>query len=262
MLLFFFLATVLAATTAQAAGIEYPLITTKVDPLLRPQSGGVKGKASNGDWCPHWRYAVETHNIIDWKTIPQECELYVGSYLLGTDYLEDSKVVIAEALKFARSFNISNDGKDVWIFSIDEGALSNLLYYARRGFGAEPYDPEAFYEWIKKESAQPLPGTHKLYKALQFFGFKIVFLTGRREYKRRYTEDNLKIAGYRTWEKLILKPSDYNGTALDYKSEERLKLEEEGYRIVGNVGDQWSDLLGECPGIRSFKLPNPIYYVA
>ena len=36
---------------------------------------------------------------------------------------------------------------------------------------------------------------------------------------------------------------------------------EEGYRIHGNSGDQWSDLLGSAMAARSFKLPNPMYYI-
>jgi hypothetical protein len=50
-------------------------------------------------------------------------------------------------------------------------------------------------------------------------------------------------------------------SAVAYKSEIRRQLEKEGYRIWGNVGDQWSDLQGECLGNRTFKLPNPMYFV-
>jgi hypothetical protein len=39
-------------------------------------------------------------------------------------------------------------------------------------------------------------------------------------------------------------------------------LEEEGYRIIGNIGDQWSDILGTSTGSRTFKLPDPLYYIA
>jgi len=57
--------------------------------------------------------------------------------------------------------------------------------------------------------------------------------------------------------------STYHGkTAVQYKSSERKKLEEEGYRIVGNIGDQWSDILGTNIGERTFKLPDPLYYIA
>lgn len=57
-------------------------------------------------------------------------------------------------------------------------------------------------------------------------------------------------------------PSDKSKKAVEYKSEKRKELEDAGYRIRGNSGDQWSDLLGYAIGQRSFKLPNPMYYIA
>lgn len=49
---------------------------------------------------------------------------------------------------------------------------------------------------------------------------------------------------------------------IEYKSEKRTDLVEQGYRIVGNIGDQWSDLLGENVGLRTFKMPDPMYYIS
>ncbi|TKY64434.1 Stem 28 kDa glycoprotein [Spatholobus suberectus] len=87
---------------------------------------------------------------------------------------------------------------------------------------------------------------------------------GRRVGQRDVTAANLKRAGYRKWEKLIVKdPLVCAGkTAVTYKSAERKKLEESGYRIVGNIGDQWSDILGTNIGFRTFKLPDPMYYLS
>lgn len=50
-------------------------------------------------------------------------------------------------------------------------------------------------------------------------------------------------------------------STISFKSSERKKLQQEGYKIVGNIGDQWSDILGTPEGDRTFKLPNPMYYV-
>lgn len=55
--------------------------------------------------------------------------------------------------------------------------------------------------------------------------------------------------------------NDRGKTATSYKSGKRLEIEEEGYRIHGNSGDQWSDLLGYPVSSRSFKLPNPMYFI-
>ncbi|WOK92534.1 acid phosphatase 1-like [Canna indica] len=48
----------------------------------------------------------------------------------------------------------------------------------------------------------------------------------------------------------------------NFKSSERAKLVESGLRIVGNIGDQWSDILGSPEGDRTFKLPDPMYYIS
>ncbi|KAL1293030.1 hypothetical protein HN51_053605 [Arachis hypogaea] len=214
--------------------------------------------------CSSWRLGVEAHNIIEWTSIPKECVDYVGNYLLGKQYREDSKAVTEEAYKYAKNLNLIGDGKDIWIFDIDETSLSNLPYYADHGFGVEKYNATSFNEWVDLGTAPPLPESLKLYKRLLRLGFKVVFLTGRPQSQRDITLRNLKNAGYTIFHTLIVKDStEYNGkTAVTYKSSERNKLEGKGYRIVGNIGDQWSDILGTNIGNRTFKLPDPMYYIS
>jgi hypothetical protein len=48
---------------------------------------------------------------------------------------------------------------------------------------------------------------------------------------------------------------------ITFKSGQRAALEAQGYRIVANVGDQESDLAGGHAD-RSFKLPNPFYFIS
>lgn len=57
------------------------------------------------------------------------------------------------------------------------------------------------------------------------------------------------------------RPEEKGKGAIEYKSGARKRLVDAGYRIWGNVGDQWTDLLGDCKGNRTFKLPNPMYFV-
>jgi predicted secreted acid phosphatase len=47
---------------------------------------------------------------------------------------------------------------------------------------------------------------------------------------------------------------------IQYKSGTRAYIESQGYEIVGNFGDQWSDLLGGFAD-KTFKMPNPNYYL-
>lgn len=110
-------------------------------------------------------------------------------------------------------------------------------------------------------TAPALPETKRLYYKLLAVGIKPVFITGRTEDKRAITVANLRSQGISGWMNLTLKQSGVKGTAISYKSAERQKLQDAGYVIVGNIGDQWSDLLGAPEGARTFKLPDPLYYI-
>uniref|UniRef100_A0A6N2MAS8 Acid phosphatase n=1 Tax=Salix viminalis TaxID=40686 RepID=A0A6N2MAS8_SALVM len=253
----FFLLVIVA--TSQASPLSYPPLQIH---RLRSRLGS-GGHHIPGVSCLSWRLAVETNNIIGWETVPEECEDYVGHYMLGKQYREDSAAITVEAFTHAKSFKLGGDGKDIWVFDVDETTLSNLPYYAKHGFGVEPYNSTAFNQWVFTGKAPALPESLKLYRKLLSIGVKVVFLTGRSEDQRAVTSNNLNTAGYHIWEDLILKASSYSGkTAVFYKSSERAKLEKKGYRIIGNMGDQWSDLLGTSVGNRTFKLPDPMYYIS
>ncbi|KAM7519487.1 hypothetical protein LguiB_018449 [Lonicera macranthoides] len=211
-------------------------------------------------YCDSWRFAVETNDAGSWTQIPARCEGFVKDYMTGDKYSSDSEVVAESSLKFAKSVEVT--GKDAWFFDIDETLLSNLPYYAVHGFGAEIFDEKSFDEWVDMAEAPVLPASLRLYKELQRLGFTIFLLTGRVESQRNVTEKNLRDAGYKNWEKLFLRgPSDTGTLATAYKSEKRKEVEDEGYTIRGSSGDQWSDLLGFSVAQRSFKLPNPMYYI-
>ena len=126
----FFLATIVA--TCHGQELDHGA-TYQIYPLRLKSGSG--GHYIPGISCKSWRLAVEAHNIIDWTTVPEECEGYVGNYMLGDQYREDSKVVALEAFAYARSLNLSGDGRDIWVFDVDETSLSNLPYYAEHGFG-------------------------------------------------------------------------------------------------------------------------------
>nr|ACJ85120.1 unknown [Medicago truncatula] len=137
---------------------------------------------------------------------------------------------------YARTLNLK-DGRDLWVFDIDETTLSNLPYYATHGFGVNPYNETLFNAWVDEGAAPALPETQKLYNKLVNLGVKIAFLTGRPLKQKDITAKNLKEAGYHTYEKLILKDTElYHGkTAVQYKSSERKKLEEEDGELLETV---------------------------
>ncbi|CAH9121612.1 unnamed protein product [Cuscuta epithymum] len=213
--------------------------------------------------CMSWRVAGEANNLRPWKTIPEECGAYVKEYMTGKGYESDLLLISEEAGDYARSVELGGDGKDVWVFDVDETLISNLPYYSKHGFGMEVFDGVEFDKWVEKGKGGAIKSSLKLYQEIKGLGFKAFLLTGRSERHRQVTVDNLAKAGFRDWDKLILRsPEDHEKSALLYKSEKRNQMVEEGFRIVGNSGDQWSDLIGSSISVRSFKLPNPMYYIA
>ncbi|KAL6205396.1 hypothetical protein ACLB2K_022656 [Fragaria x ananassa] len=108
-----------------------------------------------------------------------------------------------------------------------------------------------------------IPAMLGLFNKLVNSGFKVILLTGRgEETLGQVTIENLHNQGFLGYERLILRTAAYKGqSTVEYKSAIRKKLVEEGYRIWGNIGDQWSDLHGDYVGNRTFKLPNPMYFV-
>lgn len=232
--------------------------------LLMPRTGSA-GHPITGLDCTSWRLAVETNNLRDWKTVPEECEGYVGHYMMGAQYRKDCSIVADAAYAYVSSLELNKDGKDAWIFDIDETSLSNLPYYARHdvGFGARPFNATLFNAWVRKGKAPAIPSVLKLYKRLLQLGVKIVFLTGGDATLKAPRERNMRNIGYHTWEFMIMKEANETGMkSVEYKSKHRREIEEKmGYRIIGNMGDQWSDLLGPNPGLRTFKLPDPMYYI-
>ena len=86
-------------------------------------------------YCNSWRFSVETNDVGYWDQVPSRCVSYVQDYMTGDGYRSDSEVAASYALGFAKTVKIAGDGKDAWVFDVDETLLSNLPYYAVHGFG-------------------------------------------------------------------------------------------------------------------------------
>ena len=95
----------------------------------------LRGLDVPGGSCESWRLAVEAHNVMNWPTVPEECEVYVGNYMLGGQYKKDCALVALVAYDYGRSQNLSADGKDIWVFDVDETVLSHVPYFANHEFG-------------------------------------------------------------------------------------------------------------------------------
>jgi acid phosphatase len=164
--------------------------------------------------------------------------------------------VIAEAKIEFDQINIKNNS--VVIFDVDETTLNNYGLAEQMGFG---YVYEMNKKWNTEMKAPAIPKVKELYDFLLSKGAKIIFITGRNFPEYEATYENLKQAGYTVFDTLITQIGDETKMkAQNFKSSKRVWLTEQGYEIVGTVGDQWSDLEGYYHGIQ-IKIPNYLYLI-
>jgi len=144
------------------------------------------------------------------------------------------------------------------VFDIDETALSNYTDLHALNFGGTSQSIDDALQKAKDPAISP---ALDLYHEAMQNHVAVFFVTGRKPYLQNATIKNLTSAGYKSWTGLYLKPMSYNlPSVAPYKSGARKQIESEGYDIVLNIGDQKSDLAGGYAD-KSFKLPNPYYYI-
>ncbi|XWS35434.1 hypothetical protein CRYUN_Cryun21dG0125700 [Craigia yunnanensis] len=213
--------------------------------------------------CLSWRLAVETNNMRGWRTVPAHCFRYVETYMIGGQYEQDVNYIVEQIESYVTDLVVGGDGMDAWILDVDDTCISNISYYKGKKYGCDPFDPSGFKAWVMEGGCPAIPAVLGLFTKLVDSGFKVFLVTGRgEETLAPATISNLHNQGFIGYERLILRTQAFKGkSAVAFKSEIRKQLMEEGYRIWGNVGDQWTDLQGECLGNRTFKLPNPMYCV-
>lgn len=176
-------------------------------------------------------------------------------------YTKDLDLQADRAIAFLRQRTAHRkpDEKLALVLDIDETTLSNYAEMVKADFA---YDSTAFNAWVETAKAPVIPGTLRLYKEAQNLGVTVIFLTGRSETQRAVTEQNLRDQGFSGWQQLIMRhAADADETALKYKSAERGTLVKQGFTLVLNVGDQWSDLKGVPEAEFSVKYPDPFYYI-
>ncbi|KAL5561997.1 hypothetical protein UlMin_031744 [Ulmus minor] len=215
-------------------------------------------------YCESWRINVEVNNIRGFEVVPQECVQHIQKYMTSSQYKADSERALEEVKLYINSCcSLEGDGKDAWIFDVDETLLSTIPYYQKHGFGGQKRNASSLESWMKNSKGPALKHTLEIFHEIKDKGLKIFLISSRREALRSYTVDNLIEVGYHGWTGLTLRGlEDEFMEVQKYKSKVRQRLVNEGYRIWGIVGDQWSSLQGHPSAGRAFKLPNSIYYLA
>jgi hypothetical protein len=155
------------------------------------------------------------------------------------------------------------------LFDVDDTLLNTYNYEIYSNF---VYNPTTNAAFVNAAAFPAVPHMVELEQYAESKGYTVFFLTGRPIAQHDGTLTNLVDQGYDVTDaNLYLK--DKTGatqpwllgcaptcTTIQYKSLTRAHIESLGYEIVANFGDQYSDLLGGHAD-RTFKLPNPMYYL-
>jgi predicted secreted acid phosphatase len=160
-------------------------------------------------------------------------------------------------------------GTPAILFDIDDTTLNTYSYEIYSSFVYNPTSNAAFVNAGSKSVFPAVPGMTDLEAKAVADGYTVFFLTGRPATQLPGTEANLTDAGY-TFDEANIYLKDQTKpwlstcaptcTTTQYKSLTRKYIESQGYDIVANFGDQFSDLNGGYAD-KTFKMPNPMYYL-
>ncbi len=197
-----------------------------------------------------------------------DAKIRATAYHDSGEYLRDLASVAAQA--------------DVWIaqrapqvrrpalvLDIDETALSNWVVIKADDFGriipgqctTLPAGPCGWRSWDMLGRDPALSPTLKTFRRARAQHVAVFFITGRPVSQRRATEKNLRAAGYIGYAHLyMVADGSHYASAADYKTPIRNKIENAGYTIIANIGDQPSDLAGGHSE-KDFLLPDPFYRI-
>lgn len=179
---------------------------------------------------------------------------------------------LERALKTAKKDAQQGGGdKPAIVLDVDDTTL--LTYNFERQVGYD-FDEKKQDEYLRTTDMDPVFGMRKLVNWAHDEGITVFFLTGRKEHQRDWSVRNLENVGYKApvdKKHFFLKDeenpppyldcgADGECSTVEYKSGTRQHIESRGYTILGNFGDQHSDLKGGHAE-KSYKLPNPMYYL-
>ncbi|MDF3302158.1 HAD family acid phosphatase [Streptomyces tropicalis] len=160
------------------------------------------------------------------------------------------------------------------VFDIDDTLLLSLDYEKRYNY---TYNSATWAAYVNQADRPAVFGSPELVQYAAKKGVEVFYNSGLSEAQRSAAVANLKKIGADVnldAGHMFLKdaanppsylsdcatPGSWKCTTVQYKSGTRKHIEDLGYDIVANFGDQYSDLDGGHAD-RTYKLPNPTYFV-
>ncbi|HSJ76453.1 MAG TPA: HAD family acid phosphatase, partial [Gemmatimonadales bacterium] len=195
-----------------------------------------------------------------------EAQRQVEEYISSGRYDRDFSAVVARAQQWLEQRS-QTAKKPAIVLDIDETSLSNWPAYRLNGWGRVvaggcnlEEGPCGLRAWQALGKSKALSPTRELARRAHELGVAVFFISGRPPNLREPTERNLREQGYDPTAVILLPQGAHFKSAVDFKAPERRKIAEQGYTIILTMGDQESDLAGGFAE-RTFKLPNPVYYL-
>jgi acid phosphatase len=195
-----------------------------------------------------------------------EAQRQVEEYIRSGRYDQDFAKVVARAREWLEERS-KTATKPAIVLDIDETSLSNWPAYRLNGWGRVvgggcdlEQGPCGLRAWQALGKSEALVPTRALAQRARELGVAVFFISGRPPNLREATELNLRSQGYEPTRVILLPEGAHFKSAVDFKSPERRKIAEQGYTIILSMGDQASDLEGGFAE-KTFKLPNPVYYL-
>ena len=182
-------------------------------------------------------------------------------------YANEMAGIETKAENFLDSRNKHHSWRKAIVLDIDDTTLNTYSYEIYSSF---VFNSDSNLAFVNAEIFPAVFGMPDLVADAQADGYTIFFITGRAESQRTATAGNLVNVGYPTvpTRHLFLKDQGLpwltsctpSCTTQQYKTLTRQHIEALGYDIVANFGDQFSDLNGGFAD-RTFKIPNPMYFI-
>ena len=233
-------------------------------------------------------------NITNIDVLRQQIRNYYGDPLgtgtFGNDsnYANEASSAAAAGARWLSARSDAVKGEKAIVLDVDDTTLATWNYEI---FSNWAFNPTTNATFVLGQRFPAVPGMVQMVNDAAGEGYAVFYLTGRPQTQEDATRGNLTSdgvgvdAGYPApttlsngEDGLFTKPAvadypDYLKTAcaaeiaagktcttVHYKSATRAHIESLGYEIVGNFGDQFSDLIGGSAD-RTFKMPNPNYFL-
>ena len=208
-----------------------------------------------------------------------------------SNYAAEASGVAADGARWLSSgWRATSNAKKAIVFDVDDTTLATWNYELCSNWA---FDPGTNGQFVTDQRFPAVPGMVAMANQAAAEGYAIFFLTGRGQAQEAATLGNLTHdgigvdAGYPNptplgngEDGLFTKPPvgsypDYlnkpefcasfiaaakSCPTIQYKSGVRAHIEDLGFEIVANFGDQFSDLKGGFAD-KTFKMPNPNYYL-